>query len=49
MLDTGEILIFAKDLSVPVIPAEYGFETSGNQVVHAINHLITSVSYMLYA
>lgn len=49
MLDTGEILIFAKDLSVPVIPGEYGFETSGNEVVHAINRLITSVSYMLYA
>lgn len=30
MLDTGEILIFAKDLSVPVIPTEYGFEITNS-------------------
>lgn len=47
MLDTGEILIFAKDLSVSVIPTEYGnHQFSGIQVFHAINHLITSVSFI---
>lgn len=30
MLDTGEILIFAEDLSVPVVPAEYGFEITNS-------------------
>lgn len=27
MIDTGETVVFAKDLSVPVIPAEYSFES----------------------
>lgn len=30
MLDTGEVLIFAEDLSVPVIPTEYGFEITSS-------------------
>lgn len=30
MLDTGEILVFAEDLNVPVIPAEYGFEITSS-------------------
>lgn len=30
MSDIGEILLFAEDLSVPVIPTEYGFEISNS-------------------
>lgn len=30
MLDTGEMLILAEDLSVPVIPTKYGFEITNS-------------------
>lgn len=33
MLDTGEIVVFAKDLSVPVIPAEYSFEITNSVAI----------------
>lgn len=30
MLDTGENLIFADDLNIPIIPAECGFEITNS-------------------
>lgn len=30
MLNTGENLMFAEDLNVPIIPAEYGFEITNS-------------------
>lgn len=30
MLDTGENIMFAEDLNVPINPAEYGFEITSS-------------------